>query len=117
MDKLPELERVSELAKDALMAALWAEVPALQARLTTREATSQAPRKDAHTASVPPSQTPQANLPAAPQTSTRREASMGRAGGGRPLHPAPDHVIMAQAQPCPHGGGAVQAHAPPPHAV
>src|SRR5207342_959712 len=81
------------------------------------EAKPHEPRKDAHNSSVPPSHTPTANLPAAPRTGTRRAASVGRAGGGRPLHPDPDHVIMAQAKTCPHGGGAVQAYAQPPHAV
>ena len=42
---------------------------------------------------------------------------MGRAGGGRPLHPEPDQVIIAQAKTCPHCGGAVQAHEQHPHAV
>lgn len=117
MDKLPELERLSELEKDALITALWAEVQALKARLATLEAKSQEPRKDAHNSSVPPSHTSKANLPTGPRMRTRREASVGRAGGGRPLYPAPDQVIIAQAKTCPHGGGAVQAHEQPLHAV
>ena len=117
MDKLPELERLAESEKDALIAALWAEVQRLKARLSVLEAKPHEPRKDAHNSSVPPSHTPKANLPAAPRPGRRREASVGRAGGGRPLHPDPDQVIMAQAKTCPHGGGAVQAHAQHPHAV
>jgi len=115
MDKLPELERLSEPEKDALIVALWAEVQALKARLATFEAKAQAPRKDAHNSSVPPSQTPKANLPPSPWT--RREASVGRAGGGRPLHPEPDQVVIAQAKTCPHCGGAVQPHTQHPQAV
>jgi transposase len=110
MDKLPELERLSESGKDALITALWAEVQRLKARLATLEAKPHEPGKDAHNASVPPSQTPKPNLPTGPRTRTRREASVGRAGGGRPLHPGPDQVIIAQAKTCPHCGGAVQAH-------
>jgi transposase len=110
MDKLPDLERLSEPEQEALIAALWAEVPLLKGRLAAREANAQEPRKDAHHSSVPPSQTPQANLPPGPRTGTRREASGGRAGGGRPLHSAPDQVLIAQAKTCPHGGGAVPAH-------
>jgi transposase len=117
MDKLPELERLSELEKDALIAALWAEVQRLKARLAGLEAKPREPRKDAHNSSVPPSQTPKANLSTDPRTRTRREASVGRAGGGRLLHPDPDQVLIARAKTCPHCGGVVQAHAQHPHAV
>jgi transposase len=117
MDKLPELERLSEPEKDALILALWAEVQRLQFRLAVLEAKSHEPRKDAHNSSVPPSQTPKANLSTGPRTGRRREASVGRAGGGRPLHPNPDQVMIAQAKTCPHCGGVVQAHEQHPHAV
>jgi transposase len=117
MDKLPELARLSEPEKDALIVALWAEVQRLKAQLAALEAKSHEPRKDAHNSSVPPSQTPKANLPSGPRTKPRREASVGRAGGGRPLHPNPDQVVIAQAKICPHCGGAVQAHEQHPHAV
>jgi transposase len=117
MDKLPDLERLSEPEKDALIAALWAEVQLLKARLAALEAKAQEPRKDAHNSSVPPSHTPKANLPPGPRTGTRREASGGRAGGGRPLHPAPDQILIAQAKTCSHCGGAVQAHTQHLHAV
>jgi len=96
---------------------LWAEVQRLKTRLAAREAKAHEPRKDAHQSSVPPSHTLKANLPTVPRTGTRREASVGRAGGGRPLPPEPDHVIMAQAQACPYGGGTVQADEQPAHAV
>ena len=117
MDQLPDLARLSELEKDALIVALWAEVQLLKARLAALEAKAQEPRKDAHNSSVPPSHTPKANLPPGPRTGTRREASVGRAGGGRPLHQAPDQVLIAQAKTCPHCGGAVQAHTQHLHAV
>ena len=45
--------------------------------------------------------------PTRPPQGTRREASVGRAGGGRPLHPHPDQVIIAKAQVCPHCGQGV----------
>jgi transposase len=117
MDKLPELERLSEPEKDALMTALWAEVQPLKARLTAREAQPPEPRQDAHHLRVPPSHSPKANRPPGPRPGTPRAASGGRAGGGRPLHPNPDHIILAQAKTGPHGGGVVPAHAPPLHAV
>jgi transposase len=99
------------------MTALWAEVQHLQARLTALEVKPPEPRKDAHHASVPPSHSPKANRPPGPRTGTRREASVGRADGGRPLPPNPDQVIMAQAKTCPPCGGVVPAHAPHLHAV
>jgi len=117
MDTRPELERLSGLEKDALMAALWVEVQRLKARLTALEANPHEPHKDAHHSSVPPSHTPKPNLSSGPRTGIRREASVGRAGGGRPLHPDPDQVIMAKAKTCPHCGGAVQAHEQHLHAV
>jgi transposase len=39
--------------------------------------------------------------PPAHRQGTRREARVGRAGGGRPLHPAPDLVLLAKAKVCP----------------
>jgi len=58
LDKFPERARVSEPAKDALMAALWAEVQRLKAHLAARDATAHEPRQDAHHARGPPAQTP-----------------------------------------------------------
>ena len=84
MDELPKLEHVSDSKKDALIMALWAEVQRLKARLAALEGKPQEPHKDAHHSSVPPSRTPKANLPVAPRTGTRREASVGRAGGAGP---------------------------------
>ena len=98
MDKLPELERLSEPDKDALMAALWAEVQTLKAQLAALEAKQHEPCKDAHHSSVPPSRTLNVNRSPSPRMGARREASVGRAGGGRPLHPAPDQVMIAQAK-------------------
>jgi transposase len=107
MDKLPELERLSEQEKDALVVALWAEVHGLRTRVAELEAKLHAPVKDARNSSVPPSQTRKANTPIRPPTGMRREASVGRAGGGRPLHPDPDQVIVAKAKVCPHCGDGV----------
>ena len=110
MDQRPERERLSEPEKDALILALWAEVQRRQTRLAALEATSHEPRQDAHNSSVPPSHTAKPNRAPGPRMGTRREASVGRAGGGRPLHPDPDQVLIAQAKTCPHCGGTVQAH-------
>jgi transposase len=115
MDKLSELERLSELEKDTLITALWAEVQRLKARLTALEAKPPEPRKDAHNSSVPPSHSSKANRPTGSRTGPRREASVGR--GGRRLHPNPDQIIIAQAKTCPHCGGVVPAQAQHLHAV
>jgi hypothetical protein len=117
MDKRPERECLSEPDKDALLAALGAEVQTLNARLAALAATPYEPRQDAHYASLPPSRTLQVHRAPRPRRAARREARGGRAGGGRSRHPAPDHVLIAQAQSGPHGGGAGPAHAQPVHAV
>ena len=67
MDTRPELARLSESEKDALIAALWAEVQRLQARLAALEAKPPEPRKDAHHSRVPPSHSPKANRPTGPR--------------------------------------------------
>jgi transposase len=107
MDKPPGLERLSEQEKDALIIALWGEVQHLQTRIAELEAKLQEPVKDARNSSVPPSHTRKANTPTRPPQGIRREASVGRAGGGRPLHPDPDQVIVAKAKVCPHCGDGV----------
>ena len=109
METWPALERLAEQEKDALMVALWAEVQRLRTRLADVEAKLHEPVKDAKHSSVPPSQTRKANTPTRPPQGTRREASVGRAGGGRPLHPDPDQVIIAKAKVCPHCGHEVPA--------
>ena len=107
METLPELDRLSASDKDALIVALWAEIQRLRARVMELEAKQQEPVKDARNSSVPPAHTRQANTPARPPQGARREASVGRAGGGRPRHPDPDQVIIAKAKLCPHCGHGV----------
>jgi transposase len=117
MDSLPDLTRLSEQDKEALIAALWVEVQRLRARLAAFAAKQQEPVKDAHNSSVPPSRTHKTNVPPGPRPGTHRAASVGRAGGGRPLHPDPDNVIIAKAKSCPHCGHGVPQAAQPLHAV
>lgn len=117
MESLPELEHLSSAEKDALVVALWAEVQQLRGRIAVLEGKLQEPPKDAHNSSVPPSQAPKANRPARKATGHRRQASVGRAGGGRPLHPDPDQEVVAQAKRCPHCGAAVLADEQQLHAV
>jgi transposase len=117
MEKLPDLERLSAQDKDALMVALWAAVQRLQTRVAELEAKLQEPVKDARNASVPPSHTRQANTPTRPPPGMRRAASVGRAGGGRPLHPDSDQVLIAKATVCPHCGHEVPETEPSRQAV
>jgi len=104
MDQLPYLDGLSEPEKDALIQVLWAEIQALKARIAELGAKLQEPKKDAHNSSVPPSKTPKASNPAPHPHRGRRKASIGRAGGGRPLHPDPDQTVIAQVKVCPHCG-------------
>ena len=106
MDSLPDLGQLSDREKDAFIIALWAEVQHLRARLTVLERTAAEPVKHAGNSSIPPSKTPKANTPVRPPRG-RREASVGRVGGGRPLHPEPDQIIVAKAKSCPHCGHGV----------
>ena len=98
MDKLPELARLSEPEKDALIAALWAEVQLLKAGPAALEVKEQEPRKDAHNLSVPPSQTPKASGPS--HRLTGGNAPRGQCGpcwGWQAAAPGPG--------PSPHGPG------------
>jgi len=61
MDMLPDLERLSEHEKDALVVALWAVVQGLRTRVAELEAKRHELVKDARNSSVPPSHTRKAN--------------------------------------------------------
>ena len=89
------------------MVALWAEVQRWPTRVAELEAKLREPVQDARNSRVPPSHPRQANIPPRPPKATRREASVGRAGGGRPLHPSPAQVILAKAKVGPQCGDAV----------
>jgi transposase len=101
MTQLPDLSKLSDAEKDALILALWAQVQALTKRVEELEARRGEPPKSSSNSSVPPSRDRKANRPERPK-GLRREASVGRAGGGRGLHPDPDQVIEATVRACPH---------------
>src|SRR5262245_13202635 len=84
MDKRPERDRFAASAQAARMTALGTEVQGLNARRAALAATPPAPRQDAPQARVPPSQTPTPPRPTSPPRGTRRDASVGRAGGEVP---------------------------------
>ncbi|HEX7198405.1 MAG TPA: IS66 family transposase, partial [Dongiaceae bacterium] len=97
----PELDQLSREQLIELVIALARRVEALEARLNE-------PPKNSGNSSVPPSRDRKPNRPPR-EPGARREASVGRAGGGRRLHPNPDRTIEAQAESCPHCAAALTA--------
>jgi transposase len=101
----PDLSSLSAAEKDALIAALLAQLEALRAgnellthRVADLEAKLGLPPKTPGNSSVPPSQGPK------PNRAERRAAKKrkGRPGVFRALHPDPDRVVEALAATCPH---------------
>jgi len=97
-------ETLSRLSKDELIEIILAQarqIELLERRIAELEAKLGGPPKTSENSSVSPSRDKKANTPERPK-GARREASVGRAGGGRKLHPHPDHVVEAVAECCPH---------------
>jgi len=92
---------------------LEGKVAELEAKLKELEEKLNRPAKDCRNSSIPPSQTRKANQPAAAseRATGRREASVGRTGGGRRLHPNPDQFIVAKVRCCPHCGETIPEEA------
>lgn len=99
MEKLPDLSHLSDEAKDALIMALWEEIQRLRQRLDVLEK----PAKTSENSSIPPSKGFKANKKPSKRKKggERRAASVGRVGGGRPLHPKPNETVVAQLSRCP----------------
>jgi len=123
---LAEIAPLSESEKTELLLALWTEVQVLRARHAELEAQVKElaarlnqPAKDSHNSSVPPARTQKANTPASPpgQPRARREAGVGRTGGGRALAADPDQFVVAKAGRCPECGAPVDEAAQRVHAV
>src|SRR3954467_11016676 len=91
----PDLSRLTEAEKDALILALWARVAELEARLD-------APSKTPGNSSLPPSRGRKANRPEKARPPGPRRGSLGRAGGGRSLPEEPDQRVVAKAAACAH---------------
>src|SRR3954468_5864722 len=91
----PDLSRLTEAEKDALILALWARVAELEARLD-------APPKTPGNSSLPPSKGRKAERPEKARPPGPRRGSLGREGGGRPLAEAPDQRVVAKAAACAH---------------
>ena len=89
----PDLSRLTEAEKDALILALWARVAELEARLD-------APPKTPGNSSLPPSKGHKANRPERTRQPGPRRGSLGREGGGRSLAEEPDRRVVAKAAAC-----------------
>ena len=98
----PDLDRLTEAEKDALILALWARVQALTARVAELEARLNEPPKTPGNSSLPPSKGHEANRPGRERRAGPRLGSLGRAGGGRPLAAEPDPLVIAKAAACAH---------------
>src|SRR5690242_12905092 len=91
----PDLSRLNEAEKDALILALAARVAELEARLSR-------PPKTPGNSSLPPSKGHKANRPERAERAGPRRGSLGREGGGRPLAEEPDQRVVAKAAACAH---------------
>src|SRR3954467_9646925 len=91
----PDLSRLTEAEKDALILALWARVAELEARLN-------APPKTPDNSSLPPSKGRKADRPEKARPPGPRRGSLGREGGGRSLAEEPDQRVIAKAAACAH---------------
>ena len=110
-DQLPELNQLTDAEKDALIVELWEENRQLRARvreveerLSALEGKMKEPPKTPKNSSVPPSQGAKGNRGSGKPKGMRREASVGREGGGRELEANPDQEIVVVAKVCPHCG-------------
>ncbi|MEO1404772.1 MAG: DUF6444 domain-containing protein, partial [Cyanobacteria bacterium J06635_1] len=97
MEKLPDVSGLSPEAKDALIKLLWEELQDLRKRVEELE---NRPKKTSKNSSKPPSKGFKANK-VKQKSGERREASVGRAGGGRALHQEPHQIVSAYLQCCP----------------
>ena len=102
MNALPDLSRLSEAEKAALIRALWAQVQTLTARVAELEARLNQPSKTPDNSSLPPSQGHKANRPEKAKRPGPRQGSLGRVGGGRRLAEEPDQLVTAKVAACAH---------------
>lgn len=102
--------------KDALILALWEQVQALTKRIAELEARLGEPPESSSNSSQPPSRDRNANRPSR-ASGARREASIGRAGGARPLHSDPDRIVEAWAEVYPRCASGLEAVTQKPLAV
>lgn len=93
----PDLSKLTEAEKDALILALWAQVQTLTARVAHLEARLSRPPETPDNSSLPPSTGHKANRPEKTRPPGPRRGSLGREGGGRSLAEGPDQFVIAKA--------------------
>src|SRR3954463_12063184 len=86
----PDLSRLTEAERDALILALWTRVAELEARLD-------APPKTPGDSRLPPSKGRRGDRRERAGPRGPRRGSLGREGGGRPLAEQPDRRVVAKA--------------------
>ena len=111
----PDLIRLTEAQKDALILALWQQVQDLGERVAELEAKLGEPPKTPDNSSVPPSQGRKTNTPPCKERDGKTRGK-GHGRGGRGLHRDPDQRVEARATTCPHcasalGGSDQKLHA------
>lgn len=90
MKELPDLKKLSDEAKDALIVELWEELQKL------RQQAEKKPKKTSKNSSLPPAKGFKADVQTREQGSNeQRFGSIGREGGGRQLSENPDQIIKA----------------------
>ena len=107
MTPLPDLSRLTEAEKDALILAQWRQIGALTARLSALEAKLGSPPKGPGNSSVPPSQGRKANKPRG--SGGGKKPRRGHRQGGRKLSQNPDQRVVAKPTRCPHCRAGLEA--------
>ena len=77
----PDLSRLTEAERDALVLALWAQVQALTARVAHLEARLDEPTRTPGNSSLPPSKGHKANRPGRERRAGPRQGSLARVCG------------------------------------
>jgi transposase len=92
MTELPDLNQLTNEAKDTLIVTLWGELQTLRQKK---------PKKTSKNSSLPPAQGFKAEVkPEEKENQGKRKSSIGREGGGRPLSENPDKIIKATVKTC-----------------
>jgi len=100
--QFPDLSRLSDDEKDALIRAPWSQVQALTERVLALEAKLGKPPKTPDNSSVLPSKAQKPNRPDKAKQLGPRKGSLGRDGGGRALSADPDDMVVAKPARCGH---------------
>jgi transposase len=98
----PDLSRLTEAEKDALILALFDRLEAMEREITALKAQLGDPPKTPDNSSLPPSKGQKPNRTDKTRRDGPRQGSLGRKGGGRPLSCTPDETVIARPTCCMH---------------